>query len=134
MGYFGPQSTQRLPRTARQMALAQWRRVDLSDEEEALRSRARTPAEVLPRVLSQLRLDQRREEAEILKVWQALIDPEIAAHARPTGLLRNGTLLVSVDNNVWLAEIVGYRRAEILRRLQEAFGARRIRNISFRVG
>jgi len=134
MGLFGPPSPQRLPRPARQMALAQWRRVDLSDEEEALRSRARTPAEVLPRVLAELRLDQRREEAEILKVWQALMDPEIVAHARPTGLLRNGTLLVSVDNNVWLAEIVGYRRAEILRRLQEAFGAQRIRNISFRVG
>jgi len=39
-----------------------------------------------------------------------------------------------VDSNVWLAEIVRYRRKEILNRLQHSFGKNLIQRISFRVG
>ena len=57
----------------------------------------------------------------------------MVAHAQPTGL-RNGTLFVTVDSNVWLTEIVRYRRHEILELLQHAFGSQLIRKISFRTG
>ncbi|MCS7089363.1 MAG: DUF721 domain-containing protein [Verrucomicrobiota bacterium] len=121
------------PRSARERTLAQWRGHDFSEQEKALQARVRTPAELLPQVLKTLRLESRREEAEILRVWQELMDPEVVAHARPTGL-KQGTLFVSVDSNVWLAELVGFRRTDILRRLQQVFGATRIQKISFRVG
>jgi len=39
-----------------------------------------------------------------------------------------------VDSNVWLSEIVRYRRQEILQRLQHAFGKELVARISFRVG
>jgi hypothetical protein len=120
--------------TPRQKVLAAWRGIDLEPLEVARGRPAKALGEIIPEVLDQrLRLDQRRGDAEILKVWQGLIDPNIVAHARPTGLVR-GTLFVSVDSSVWLDEIVRYRRKEILTRLQASFGKSMIARISFRVG
>ncbi len=122
------------PRSALQKALAEWRRVDLQPL-EAIRNRpAKSMGEVVPKVLKErLRLDQRQGEAEIARVWTHLVDPNVSAHARPTGLVR-GTLFVTVDSSVWLDEIVRYRRREILERLQHSFGRTLIQRISFRVG
>ena len=78
-------------------------------------------------------MDRRRSEAEVLKVWNHLIDPNITQHAQPTGL-HKGTLFVTVDHSVWLSEIVRYRYKEILQRLQHSFGRDFIAKISFRVG
>ena len=95
--------------------------------------RPRAAHEILPRVLTDLRIDARRAEAEVVRVWNHSIDPNIAAHAQPTGL-RKGTLFVTVDSSVWLSEIVRYRRKEILARLQHSFGKDLIARISFRLG
>jgi predicted nucleic acid-binding Zn ribbon protein len=119
--------------SARQRVLAQWRGVDLSPLETARAVRARAVGDVLPRVLADLRMDDRRAEAEMVKVWNSLVDPNIVAHAQPAGL-RKGTLFVNVDSNVWLSEIVRYRRKEILDRLQHSFGKNVIQKISYRVG
>jgi predicted nucleic acid-binding Zn ribbon protein len=120
-------------RTARQRVFAQWRRLDLAPLEKAQTARALPLSAVLPQVLSEMRIDRRRSEAEILKVWNQLLDPMITAHAQPTGL-RKGTLFVTVDSSVWLSEIVRYRRKELLDRLQHSFGRDLISKISFRVG
>jgi predicted nucleic acid-binding Zn ribbon protein len=119
--------------SARQRVLAQFRGVDLAPLEKTQAMRARHMNSVLPKVLSELRIDHRRIEAEVVKVWNNLIDPAIVAHAQPTGL-RKGTLFVTVDSNVWLSEIVRYRRKEILDRLQHSFGRDFIAKISYRVG
>jgi len=119
--------------TPRQRVFAQWRGVDLAPLERAQALRARPASAVLPRVLSDLRIDRRRGEAEVVKVWNDLLDPAIVAHAQPTGL-HKGTLFVTVDSSVWLSEIVRYRRKEILDRLQHSFGRDFIAKISFRVG
>ena len=119
--------------SSRQRVLAQWRGVDLAPLEVASAVRARPVGDVLPRVTKDLRMDQRRAEVEVVKVWNSLIDPNIVAHAQPAGV-RKGTLFVNVDSNVWLAEIVRYRRKEILDRLQHSFGKNLIQRISFRVG
>ncbi|MCX6929929.1 MAG: DUF721 domain-containing protein, partial [Verrucomicrobia bacterium] len=117
----------------RQRVFAQWRGVDLAPLERARALRARPVSAVMPRVLSELRIDRRRSEAEVVKVWNDLLDPLIVAHAQPTGL-NKGTLFVTVDSSVWLSEIVRYRRKEILDRLQHSFGRDFIAKISFRVG
>jgi predicted nucleic acid-binding Zn ribbon protein len=117
----------------RQKVLAQWRGTDLAPLEIAQTMRARATSDVLPKVLSGLRMDQRRAEIEILRVWNQVLDPNIVAHAQPAGL-RKGTLFINVDSNVWLSEIVRYRRKEILERLQHSFGHELVRKISFRVG
>ena len=120
-------------RPARQRVLAEWRGVDLAPLEKARTKSAKSAEEVLPKVLATLRFDRRQAEAEIVKVWNASMDPNVAKHAQPTGL-NKGTLFVTVDSNVWLAEIVRYRRREILERLQHSFGKDLVARISFRVG
>jgi predicted nucleic acid-binding Zn ribbon protein len=127
--YFMPQKKT----SARARVLAQWRGVDLEPIERARAIRARGAEQVVSRVLGDLKMDSRRAEIEIVKVWNSLIDPNIVAHAQPANL-HKGTLFVNVDSNVWLAEIVRYRRKEILDRLQFSFGKTYIQKISFRVG
>jgi predicted nucleic acid-binding Zn ribbon protein len=117
----------------RQRVFAQWRGIDLAPLERAQTLRAKPASAIMPRVLADLRIDRRRAEAEVVKVWNDLLDPTIVAHAQPTGL-NKGTLFVTVDSNVWLSEIVRYRRKEILDRMQHSFGRDFIARISFRVG
>lgn len=121
------------PARQRARVLAQWRGVDLGPEEKARAVRARGAELVVSNVLGELKMDSRRAEIEIVKVWNSLLDPNIVAHAQPANL-RKGTLFVNVDSNVWLSEIVRYRRKEILDRLQHSFGKSYIQKISFRIG
>ena len=123
----GPQSS------AKQRVLAQWRGVDVTATEIAQKNNARRVGDLVPQVLTGFRIEQKRGEIEIVKVWNDLIDPNIVAHAQPVGL-NKGTLFVNVDNSVWLSEIVRYKRKEILERLQHSFGREMIQRISFRVG
>ena len=117
----------------RQRVLAAWRGVDLAPAETARTDRAKPVSADMPTLLKQLQIDNRRGEAEVVKVWNDLLDPNIVAHAQPANL-HKGTLFVTVDSSVWLAEIVRYRRKEILDRLQHSFGKDLIARISFRVG
>lgn len=117
---------------ARQRILAQWRGLDLAPLEKA-RPAARGTGDIMAKVLVDLRIDRRRAEAEVMKVWNHLIDASLVKHAQPTGL-NKGTLFVNVDSSVWLSEIVRYRRREILERLQHSFGRELIARISFRLG
>ena len=118
---------------ARRRVLAQWRGIDLTHLEKARATPARLAGDMLPKLMQELKLDDRRAAAEVVKVWNSLIDPNITAHAQPANL-HKGTLFVNVDNNVWLSEIVRYRRKEILDRLQHSFGKTMVQKISFRIG
>lgn len=120
-------------RTPREKTLAAWHGYDLAAVEKERPSTARSAGQLVPEALKTLRLDRRRLEAELACAWDALVDPNIALHARPTGL-RNGTLFVTVDSSVWLSEIARYRTEEILNQLQNCFGAELVKRISFRLG
>src|SRR5690606_16739146 len=102
------------------------------EEEKAREQRVKSIGDLVPGVLKQMGLERKQSELEILKVWNHLLDPVVVAHARPVGLAK-GTLFVNVDSNVWLDEIVRYRRREILQRLQHSFGPDLVQRISFRV-
>jgi len=120
-------------RSARETVLAQWRGVDLAPLEKAQALVAKRAGDVLPGLLGKLGLEHRQTAAELLKAWPHLVEPKVAAHARPTGL-RNGTLFVAVDSSAWLDEIVRYRRKDILDRLRQSFGRSLVTKISFRLG
>jgi predicted nucleic acid-binding Zn ribbon protein len=113
--------------------LAAWRGIDVAPLVKAGQRREKSAAALVPGIMQSLGMDRRRAEAEIVRVWNNLIDPEVAAHAQPTGI-HKGTLFVTVDNNVWLSEIVRYRRKEIIDRLQNSFGKEMVARISFRCG
>lgn len=118
---------------ARAQVLAQWRGVDYGPLEAARATPARRVGDFMPAVMKDLRIEARQADVEIVKVWNALIDPAITAHAQPANL-HKGTLFVNVDSNAWLSEIVRYRRKEIIDRLQNSFGKSVVQKISFRLG
>ena len=120
-------------RSARESVLAAWRGVDLRPLEIARRDSSRAVGGLVAQTLTRMGMERRRAEAEIVKVWNHLIDPTLTVHAQPVGI-RNGTLFVVVDSSVWLDEIVRYRRRDILNRMQTSFGRETIQRISFRVG
>lgn len=121
------------PPDDRRSVLAAWRRVDLTPFEIAAANQARPAAELVASALDRLAIKRKRAHAEVVRVWEQLLDPVVTAHAKPAGL-RNGTLFVNVDSSAWLDEIVRYRRREMLDRLQHTFGRQTIQKISFRVG
>jgi predicted nucleic acid-binding Zn ribbon protein len=118
---------------SRQRVLAQWRGVDVVPLEKAQAVCARSIGSLLPKLLKDYRVEGRRADMEIVKVWNTLIDPNIVAHAQPEKMVK-GTLFVNVDSSVWLSEIVRYKRKEILERLRHSFGVDVIKKISFRLG
>lgn len=128
-----PPLAARIKLTPKQAVLAEFRGIDLTQEEKAFANSSRPIADFIPGVLKGMGLERKQSELEILKVWNHLMDPVVAQHAKPVGMAK-GTLFVAVDSNVWLDEIVRYRRREILQRLQHSFGPDVIQRISFRVG
>jgi len=68
---------------ARQRVLAQWRGVDFAPHEIAKSFRARSSNDVMPAVLKELRIDKRRTDAEVVKVWNNLLDPMIVIISTP---------------------------------------------------
>ena len=131
--YAMPPLSARIKLTPRQSVLAEFRGIDLTQEEKARAQSAKQAGDLIPGVLKGIGLERKQAELEILKVWNHLMDPTVAQHAKPVGIAK-GTLFVNVDSNVWLDEIVRYRRREILQRLRHSFGPDLIQRISFRVG
>ena len=120
-------------RSQRDRVLAAWRGVDVTPLEKSVARREKSAELLVGTLFKSLRMDRRQAEAEIVTVWNNLIDPTITAHAQPTGV-HKGTLFVTVDSSVWLSEIVRYRRKEILTQLQSSFGEEMVARISFRAG
>jgi len=120
-------------RTPLEQVLAEWHGMDVAALEKEHADAAKPVGALMERVVKSLKLEKRREELEILRVWQEMIDPAITAHAQPAGI-RNGTLFIKVDSHVWRDEIERYRRAEILSCLQHSFGKNVIKRLAFTVG
>lgn len=127
------QKVLRAMESARAQALTEWRGLDLRPLEAAMRRAERPVSEVLPKVLSRVRIEQRQSESQIVEVWRRTMDPVLTAHAQPVSLAK-GTLFIAVDSSAWLSEIVRYRQKEILEKMQLAVGREVIRKLSFRIG
>lgn len=130
---FVPPLSSKIRATPQEAILAEWRRINLVEQEKARKPSTKSVSEIMPGVLQRVGLDRKRSELEILKVWNNLMDPVVAQHATPVGLAK-GTLFINVDSNVWLDELVRYRSRDILLRLKNSFGPDLIQKLSFRVG
>lgn len=63
--------------------------------------------------------------------WEQLVGADIAAHAEPRSL-RDGVLLVDVDQPAWAAQL-GYLSSQLLSRLEAEAGSGAVSEIRFRV-
>ena len=59
--------------------------------------------------------------------WEAIVGPQLAAHARPAAV-RAGTLVVAVDDPAWASQ-VRFLEAELVRNVAEVTGATEITSV-----
>ena len=83
---------------------------------------------VLPGVVKELGIEEEVWQNTLLDAWPELVGEELAARTRPDRLDR-GTLVVFVTHSVWLNELSRYGKKQMLQRLQDRFGRRKIRSI-----
>jgi predicted nucleic acid-binding Zn ribbon protein len=70
---------------------------------------------------------------DVRRAWQDAVGPEIARQAQPTAF-RAGVLTVTVSNAPLLAELAGFREAEIRQSLTSKLKGVYIARIRFRAG
>jgi predicted nucleic acid-binding Zn ribbon protein len=85
-------------------------------------------AEVFPKLLKQLGLNDRMWQETLTEDWRALVGEQVARHARP-GRLEHGTLFVYVTHSIWLSELQRNGQKQILANLQDKYGSKEIRRI-----
>ena len=68
------------------------------------------------------------------RAWCEIVGVETARHTRLSRVIRRGVLQVEVDSPALLAELSGFRRAEILHGLQERVKRKHIEDLRFRLG
>lgn len=90
-------------------------------------------AEAVPHALKKLGLDERWRQNQIAAAWVEVVGETIARHAQPVAF-RKQSLIVTVDNSVWLNELARFLKPELLKKLRERFGAVAPRDILFRIG
>lgn len=116
----------------RRQVLHAWRGVDWVQLEREAQDATVPVGDLVKRILRELDLPRKQLMAEILKVWDLIVDPRIRQHARPLAL-RKGVLYIGVDSSTWLFELHRYHGRQILNQLQAAFGGVEIKRIEFRI-
>jgi predicted nucleic acid-binding Zn ribbon protein len=118
--------------TGVERTLRAWRPTMPSELASLATDSAQPARQLVTAALGQLKLGEQANEAEVLAAWSEIVGPVLAKHSIP-GALRNGLLTVGVTNPAIQQELRGLLKRDILARLQKRFGARRVRDINFRV-
>ncbi|HEY5793004.1 MAG TPA: DUF721 domain-containing protein [Chthoniobacterales bacterium] len=117
-----------MKRSFRSFVLSEWRGLPQPDGEP---DRCVPISEVLKQILPKLGLKDRLDEQEIQDAWHEIVGDFLANHAKPSGL-KHGVLLIQVIQASVRYELETVWKAKILLRLQERFGAKKIREVKFR--
>lgn len=72
------------------------------------------------------------EDYNIWKVWDEVVGPSVAIHARPSRILK-GRLRVEVSEPIWLQELE-YVKDTIKENLNQRLGRKAVEKIEFRLG
>lgn len=105
-------------------------RFHLTDSDPELSDSAGSIRQTIMDIFSRMTAGDQSLWRQVEQEWGHLVGPTIVRHARPVRLDRK-TLVVAVDSSVWMNELIRYERAPILLRLQQQYGADRIRAIQF---
>ena len=87
--------------------------------------------EILPRVLELMGLEDKFEEARLLKGWAEVVGAAIAKKSRARSL-RDGILYIEVENSVWMQEL-WFRQKQIIERIKKDFPNIDIRGIRLEI-
>jgi len=107
-------------------------RLHVSGPPPAPRSDAHAIGDLVPNVMRSFGLEARVWESQICSDWTELVGEQVANHTRP-GRLDNGCLYIFVSSSAWLSELMRYGKIEIEKKLQQRFGANKIRSIRFQL-
>lgn len=88
--------------------------------------------ELVGSVLKGLVKKGRPTEEDIAAAWEAAVGKNAARHTNPVALKRS-VLVVIVDVSAWLYEL-STKKKDILVKLEEVLGARKVKDIRFRIG
>ncbi len=88
--------------------------------------------DILRERIGALGWESRLREEEVLEGWDAVVGPQIAAHARASHIA-NRRLTVVTESPVWTQQLA-FLRADLLRRLGRHFGAEAITELFFVTG
>lgn len=94
--------------------------------------RASRAGSILQQVLGAQGMEQKLRQYRAWEVWEQVVGPQIARHARPLRL-REGVLEVRVDQPIWMQQL-RMMAPEILRKLNRALGEELIRDLYWRRG
>ncbi len=94
--------------------------------------RAATAGALLGDLLTQWGMTGKLQAYRAWQVWDEVVGPQIAAHARPARI-REGVLEVRVDQAVWMQQLQ-LLKPKLLARLNERLGEETIRDIFWRRG
>ena len=86
---------------------------------------------VIPALIKRWGLERRFQEEALQRDWVDIVGPVLARHARP-GRLDRGILHIYVDHPAWLMELRPLE-PDVLRKVQERYGADRIRQTRWAV-
>ena len=75
---------------------------------------------------------ERFSEEEIVGAWEAAVGKAAARHSKPVSF-KKATVTVNVDRSGWLYELT-VQKKEILKKLEERLGAKKIKDIRLRIG
>lgn len=95
--------------------------------------RSKPVSELLAGVLRSLGLQEHLDQSQVQAAWQQIVGDFIATHSRPSKL-RAGILYIQVLQPTVRYELERVWKTEILKKLKERFGARKIREVRFSLG
>lgn len=108
----------------RERVLQEWRGLPSKLAVEEISS----TGEILNKVIQRLGLKKRFQEEEILKAWREVVGDFLATHSEPIQL-KNTILYVRVIQPTIRYELDRVWKPDILRKLQERFGKKNIRDM-----
>lgn len=96
--------------------------------DEVILDRSTCVSEVINKVIQKLGLKKRFQEEEIIKAWHEVVGDFLATHSEPVQL-KNSTLYVRAIQPTIRYELDRVWKSEIVRKLQERFGSKTIRDV-----
>ena len=88
--------------------------------------------DVVKGVLQEMGPKGRLTEEAMAEAWEGAAGKAAASHSRPVSF-RQATLLVHVDGSGWLYELT-LKKKEILKKLEDDFKGKKLKDIRFRIG